>query len=39
MGFWLMDVTKDGYSSIAPYPYMNEKCPSEAPNYYRPPNC
>ncbi len=27
------------YNSISPYRNMNEKCPSSAPNYFRPDNC
>jgi hypothetical protein len=32
-------VKLDGYSSIAPYSHMNEKCPSIAPEYTRPEDC
>lgn len=28
-----------GYSSIAPYDHMAEKCPSIAPDYFRPAGC
>ena len=28
-----------GWNSITPYAYMNEKCPSLCPLYYRPPVC
>lgn len=28
-----------GYSSIAPYNRMNQRCPSVAPNFYRPDGC
>jgi len=27
------------YATLAPYPHMDEKCPSEAPDYKRPANC
>lgn len=27
------------YSTIAPYSHMNEKCPSKAPEFYRPDRC
>ncbi|KAK4341842.1 hypothetical protein RND71_037658 [Anisodus tanguticus] len=28
-----------GYNSMDPYPYMNERCPSMPPKYYRPQGC
>jgi len=28
-----------GYSTIKPYSRMNERCPSQAPDFYRPDNC
>jgi hypothetical protein len=32
-------VNLPGYSTIAPYPNMNERCPSQAPEFYRPDGC
>lgn len=37
MGNYRIDL--DGYSTIKPYDYMNEACPSVAPLYYRPEGC
>ena len=28
-----------GYTTMQPYPHMNERCPSLPPNYNRPRNC
>jgi len=39
MGKYKMDITKDGYSTVEPYPHMFEKCPSQAPLYARPADC
>ena len=38
LGDWRIDLGKD-YSSITPYSYMNQNCPSVAPEYYRTPGC
>jgi hypothetical protein len=32
-------MTFPGFNTIEPYPYMNDKCPSIAPDFYRPDNC
>lgn len=32
-------VLLDGYSTIKPYTHMNEKCPSVAPDFFRPSDC
>jgi hypothetical protein len=32
-------VLLDGYSTIKPYAHMNEKCPSVAPDFFRPTDC
>ncbi|KAH7352333.1 hypothetical protein KP509_19G040200 [Ceratopteris richardii] len=37
LGEYLMELP--GYNSIEPYPYMNENCPSLAPDYARPHLC
>lgn len=29
----------DGYNTIDPYEHMNERCPSLAPDYFRPDDC
>jgi hypothetical protein len=37
MGHWKMDLPE--YSSITPYSFMAERCPSQAPDYFRPQGC
>ena len=37
MGAWKMDLP--GWSSITPYDHMAERCPSQAPDYFRPDGC
>ena len=37
MGKWQVPIF--GYSSIPLYDHMNEKCPSLAPDFYRPSDC
>ena len=37
MGRW--KITLNDYSSIEPYSHMNERCPSVAPNFFRPQGC
>lgn len=37
MGRWLMELP--GYSTIEQYPHMAEKCPTMAPDYFRPEGC
>ena len=37
MGNWKMDLP--GYSTIEPYSHMCERCPSMAPDYFRPDGC
>jgi len=37
MGHWKMDLPE--YSSITPYSHMAERCPSQAPDYFRPEGC
>lgn len=37
MGRWKMDLP--GYNSIPPYSHMAERCPSQAPDYFRPHGC
>ncbi|MCQ2816174.1 MAG: hypothetical protein MJ252_02800 [archaeon] len=37
MGKFKIDLP--GYSTIKPYPHMNERCPSVAPDFYRPDGC
>jgi hypothetical protein len=37
MGRWKMDLPE--YSSITPYSHMAERCPSQAPTYFRPVDC
>jgi len=34
-----MDITKDGYSTVDPYPLMYERCESQAPLYNRTKGC
>lgn len=36
-GTYLMELP--GYNTMAPYPHMNEKCPSLPPDYFRPEGC
>lgn len=37
MGKYKIDLP--GYSTIKPYAHMNEKCPSMAPDFFRPAHC
>jgi len=37
MGHWKMDLPE--YSTITPYSHMAERCPSQAPDYFRPHGC
>ena len=32
-------ITMPGYNSVAPYSHMNERCPSQPIDYFRPDNC
>ena len=39
MGKFIFEIENDLYSSITPYDHMNERCPSEGPDFIREPGC